>query len=355
MRLPTHVGSLHALLIRITMAKRKRPHGEPNVNELLDRFAAEEDDFLKREFLAPALRGGVVRVRIGGVLCSVRIDPTEFGGWGIFQPTSLTEAKLVRQASLTERRRYLDLFPLIRQIICRRAGHVWFGSAASLGDTRIRMEGLARLRLADEVQLFDCVRTRYDGSQFWFDELDLRHDPGASAYLRSALNDQTPPDDLQRRGLTAEERAAYELNYWELVQPPDRQEEGHEPHRNPRHRRRSRRPRQGEDPPQADPVRRRLRESLSHAGAQLIDYLERADSFRVRYTVGGRPYTSSVNKDDLTVQVAGICLSGEDQKFDLASLAGVLREADRGGEILRVGDEGMDEDEYWQVHPPRDG
>ena len=86
----------------------------------------------------------------------------------------------------------------------------------------------------------------------------------------------------------------------------------------------------------------------------MIDYLERADGIRVTYRVDGADYTTSVNKNDLTVQVAGICLSGEDQNFDLASLVGVLRESD--GHVLRVGDgQGIDEDFYWRVHPPPNG
>jgi hypothetical protein len=282
----------------------------------------------------------------------MRTTPADFEGWGVFRPTSHTEANLVRQASLAERRNYLALFQLFRLIVCRRAGNTWFGSAASFGDARINIEGMAPLRLAEEVQLFDCVRSRYDGSQFWFEERDMRHDPGASAYLRAALAEQTPPQDLERHGLTAEERAAYELNYWQLVQPPEVDLEEDEPQPNALHRRRSKRHRPGEPAArEADPVRRRLRESLSHAGAQLVDYLERGDSFRVRYRIGGREYTSSVDKADLSVQVAGICLSGEDEKFDLASLVGVLREA--GGGVLRIGDEGMDEEQYWRVHPPR--
>jgi hypothetical protein len=215
------------------------------------------------------------------------------------------------------------------------------------------LAGLAPVRLAEEVQLFDCVRTRCDGAQFWFDEQDMRHDPAAANYLRSALHDRTPPEDLQRRGLTAEQRAAYELNFWQLVLPREAFDASR---RNPPHRRRTRGPGPGEQPPESDPVRRRLRESLSHAGAELLDYLERADSFRVSFTVGGRQHTSSVNKDDLTVQTAGICLSGEDQKFDLGSLVGVLREGEQAGEIHRVGGQfGMDEEEYWRVHPPRNG
>lgn len=312
----------------------------------MNQLAAKEDAFLNREFLAPALPGGTVGVRIGGVHCQVKIEPNDFTGWGVFQPVSHKQAMLVRPANLTERRKYLELFPTVRLIVCARAGDGWLGSAASFGDSRFQLEGLAPLQLAHEVQLFDCVRARYDGARFWFDEIDGRHDPAIARYLREAISQPIEPDDLHKKGLTAEERAAYEFNYFERMQPEEDAETS--PQRNPPHRRRSQRDRN------EDPVRRRLRESLSHAGAELVDYLERADGFRVRYNVRGRQYTSSVNKDDLTVQVAGICLSGEDQKFDLASMVGVLTQGDPHGGVLRVGDDGMDEDEYWRVHPPQE-
>jgi len=328
------------------MARSRRPREKPDVGQLLNRLAEQENEFLRREFLAPALPGGMVRVRIGGVVCKIRIEPRDFAGWGVFSPLSHTEAVLARPATLAERRDYLRLFPMIRLILCRRAGSSWYGSAASFGDARVRIEGLAPVHLAEEVQLFDCVCTRYDGSRFWFEELDLRHDPAASSYLRSSLNERTEPADLNRPGLTAEERAAYELNYWQLVRPAGAADGGGP---NPRGRRR-----RGDNSPESDVVGQRLRESLSHAGAQLVDYLERADSFRVTFTVGNRSYTSSVDKDDLTVQVAGICLSGEDQKFDLGSLVGVLREGGEMGAILPIGyeNDGMDEADYWRVHPP---
>lgn len=326
-------------------SKKQTPApGKPDVSSLLNRLAAQEADFLEREFLAPALRGGVIRIRIAGVICKMRITPAEFQGWGVFRPVSHTEASFVRQATLSERRKYLSLFPSIRLLICRRIGPVWYGSAASFGDSRIELQGLAPIDLAEEVQRFDCVRTRYDGTRFWFEELDPRHDPAAAAYLRAALTDRVEPENLERRGLTAEERACFELSYWELMRPPEANDT--QPSQ-------VRRRKESNEVSDHDPVRSRLRETLSHAGAQLIDYAERADSFRVNYRVGGRNYTSSVDKDDLTVQVAGICLSGLDHNFDLGSLVGVLREAENGQQIVPVGEanHGIDEDDYWRIHP----
>ncbi|CAK9037477.1 Probable molybdopterin-synthase adenylyltransferase (MoaD protein adenylase) (Molybdopterin-converting factor subunit 1 adenylase) (Sulfur carrier protein MoaD adenylyltransferase) [Durusdinium trenchii] len=292
----------------------------------LRRLAEAENAFLEQEFLAPVVQGGEVRIRVAGAICKLSVEPADFVGWGVFQPISHTEALLDREATLAERRAYLNLLPAVRLILCRRADEKWCGSAGSFGDSRIALDGAAPIQLTTEVQQFDVVRSRFDGGVFWFDEVDRRHDPRQASYLRESLAERVVPAEVARKGLTAEERAAYELAYWELIRPPEER-------RSPRRRLR----REVEMPVDFDPVVTRLRESLSHAGAELVDYLERKDGFRVRYTVGGMHYTSSVDKNDLTVQVAGICLSGEDQKFDLGSLVGVLREGDQGGGLLRVG------------------
>ncbi len=338
---------------RLAMTPSKQPGAKSDVRSLLERLAGEEQAFLEREFFAPAVAGGSVQVRIGGVVCKLHIEPKDFRGFGIFRPASHTHAHLVRTATLAERREYLRLFPLIRLILCRQAGNTWFGSAASYGDNRIELDGVAPVLLTDEVQRFDTVASRFDGSAFWFEELDPRHDPAAATFLRAALADRVPPEQLERKGLTAEQRAAYELNYWELIQPSAEDEDPSEPQLNPEPRRRSRR--QPELPAETELVRLRLQENLSHAGARLIDYLERGESFRVTYLVGGQRFISSVSKQDLSVQVAGICLSGEDQKFDLASLVGVLHEAEDGRGMVRVGNDnaGMAEEQYWRAHPRR--
>jgi hypothetical protein len=300
------------------------------LQDALNRLAAIEEQAFAREFLAPMLRGGVVQIRIAGVICRLQVEPADFEGWGVFRPTSAKTARLVRPARPAERKQYLDLLPLVRLIVCRRDDDAWKAIPAHQADTRFRFEGLIPIRLIEEAQLFEVVRGRFDGAHCWYEDADPRHDPATAAYLRAALARREAPEALDRRGLSAEERTAYGVNYWPIVL--------------------------AEQAAQRDRIEQRLRTALAHAGADLKDYLERDDVYRVAYEVDGQRHVSVVRKNDLAVQVAGICLSGTDHHFDLQSLVGVVREAHSSGAVVRVGlDRGegdMTEDLYWNVHPP---
>src|SRR5215468_4049843 len=91
----------------------------------IDRLAGAEKAFARREFLAPALRGGGVTVRIDGVRLRMKVRPANFEGWAVFQPESMQRCAAARAASDTERRRYLELFPAVRLILCHRDGGQW--------------------------------------------------------------------------------------------------------------------------------------------------------------------------------------------------------------------------------------
>ncbi len=302
---------------------------DKNRSDALNRLAAAEERFLASEFLAPVIRGGQVQVRIAGVICALRISPAEFEGWGVFRPASHSDAALVRQAKLAERARYLDLFPRVRLILSAKQEEQWLALPAHRADSRFQIDGMIPVRLVEDAQLFEVVEARFDGTHFWYAGPDSRWDPATASYLRQQLALLTPPEKLQRSGLTAEERAAYALSYWPRYQ-------------NSEEARRSR-------------EEQRLRGALAHAGAELKDYVERQDVYTVTYEVDGQRHVSAVSKKDLSVQVAGICLSGEDQNFDLQSLVGVIREAQGEGGLVRVGHEnlGMPEEQYWHVHPRR--
>jgi len=298
-----------------------------HVHEALNRLTAAEEHFLAREFLAPVLRGSQVHVRIAGVLCRLNVQPADFEGWGIFRPVSLAEASLVRPCRLAERQRYLELFPLVRLILAGRQVDQWLALPAHRADTRFHIEGQLPVRLVEDAQLFDLIQSRFDGLQFWYAGAEPRWDPATANYLRQALDQMVHPEMLSRPGLTAEERVAYATSYWPRYEASEEARRSREENR--------------------------LRHALDHAGAELKGYVERQDVYTVTYEVDGRRHVSAVSKKDLSVQVAGICLSGEDEKFDLHSLVGVIREAQGEGGLVRVGpaNQGMQEEHYWRVHP----
>lgn len=296
-----------------------------NISDALSRLAAAEDRFLHSEFLAPVPGGGRVQVRVAGVVCTLRILPADFTGWGVFRPTSHSEAHLVRSATLAERKRYLDLFPRVRLVLVGEHDGQWHAVPAQRGDSRLNITGAVPVRFVEESQAFEVIESRFDGSQFWYAGPDAGWDAAMASYLRTEFAKQTPPGQLHRPGLTAAERESYALAF-EATEAARRNRE-----------------------------QDRIRGALAHAGAELTNFVERGDVYTVAYTVDGHRHVSAVAKADLTVQVAGICLSGEDSHFDLQSLVGVIREAQGGHGFVRVGPEnrGMAEDDYWRVHPPR--
>jgi hypothetical protein len=278
-----------------------------SVRHLLDKMEAAEEAFLKAKFLAPVLARGSVRVRIAGVICTLRVVGDPQPGWAILKPLALDRARVVARPSHVQIREYLELFPAVRLILARHTQGCWLGTAARAGDSRLRIEGPVPVYLVAGAEAFQQTIARFDGQSFWFQEVDRHRNPAVAAYLREALAAETPPTALHKPTLTAEERNTYGWVYGALeAARRDRQEE-------------------------------RLREALAHAGAEMTSYVERDDSYTVSYTVDGRPYRSTVRRDDLTVLAAGICLEGEDQSFDLSSLVGVLREAERGRRLVRVG------------------
>ena len=66
-----------------------------SIHDLLDRMESAEDAFLKTEFLAPVLPGGRVRVRIEGLVCTLRVTGRASPGWAILKPLSMDRARVV--------------------------------------------------------------------------------------------------------------------------------------------------------------------------------------------------------------------------------------------------------------------
>ncbi len=220
---------------------------------------------------------------------------------GRLAPLTHTVATLSRPATARERSRYLALFPQASVILCGRDRDCASALACNPADDRFDGAGPVEVRLTESCNLFDTLLVRFDGTQFWFEAVHPRADMATAAYLHGALAEMTEPAALSRRGLTAGERAAYTRVYERRAANLHADSMRH-----------------GEQ---------RLTSALAHAGAALRDFTEEGDAYRVTYMIDGRRHTSVVGKHDLAVRSAGICLSGEDQKFDLGSLVGVVRES----------------------------
>ncbi|MDX1615544.1 MAG: hypothetical protein R3300_14630 [Candidatus Promineifilaceae bacterium] len=301
-----------------------------SIDELLDKLAAAEQDFQGKEFLAPVVGTNRVQVRIAGIICDVTITenlPADYFGYAILRAQSTREATFEREASMVEMDAYLRLFPVVRVILLDEKPSYWLTMPAHKGDERFQIQGPVVLQLpAEDLRRFETVLAAFDGRFFWFRGRDPSRNPALAAYLREQLiqEDQqglpTAPDALHKKGLSAEERATYALVWASRAAE------------------------------QQDRVELRLRSALAHAGAELRDYRERGNAYVVHYVVDGRTHVSTVRQDDLSVSTAGICLAGQDNLFDLASLVGVLRQAG-ASDLVWVGPDHLPEEEYRRIHP----
>lgn len=294
------------------------------INDIFNRLEAQENAFRGSLVLAPVLAGRSVATKIAGVACHLKVDfeGAPMRGFGVLEAISGARAKWLRAATRLEREKYLALLPRVRFIALEQSKQVWAAFPAHAGDARFRLNGAAIVREVEAgVQAFDTLSTRFDGTHFWFEAIDTRRSPAIASYLRESLASGVAPENLHKKGLSGEERAAYALALY--GPPPDDEPQFPVPVV----------PTESEiEVPinwRSNGIATRLARSVGHGGAQLVSYIERDGVYSVTYRFGERTHTSTVRSSDLGVETSGICLSGRDGDFDLTSLVGVMQEASK--------------------------
>jgi hypothetical protein len=279
------------------------------LKNLIEAMAREEASALGKEFLAPCVRGGRLRTRVNNLIYTFKALPEDFEGWGIFLPTSNTEAELLEEASLFQIAEYLQLLkPLRVRLACKLWGAAWLAYPANESDAVQKMGQAAPVivQLVTEGAKFEQVVARTDGRSFFFEEVDRRADPQIARTLLEAFDENRPAEALRFENLTPEMRIAYELALSPRL-PQKRRRKTHD---------------QTAEPPSDEA---RLAEALRLGGGALENFIDRGEFWTVEWTSpNGERHTSAINKDDLTVISSGICLSGRDRDFDLQSLVGVI-------------------------------
>lgn len=272
------------------------------MQRLIEKMARAEREMVNTQFLAPRIRTSDVVVRIRGLTKTFQPTPSNFEGWGIFRITTDETAELSQQADRVQVGKYLKglktaRFYLVRQL---RDG-TWLATPVN-GSTFENSFGAVRpvpIHLVTMGRAFEQVVGRWDGRNFWFDKADRRGDPKLPRSLAAALKNFVNPDALQIKGLTPELREAYRLVF------------------------------EKDDRLRVRCSEARLKQALALGGGQLESFIDGGDYWNTRWvTSDGEQHISAIRKSDLTVLSAGICLDGEDQKFDLPSLVGVVEQRD---------------------------
>lgn len=288
------------------------PNGRKNARDLLAKMSAKEREVRSQEFLAPYTEQSKhAIVKIDGLNYRFRIVGFQGSGFGIFMPIDPTCARFARTAEFDQVHNYLQILPKIHVILVCQTDLGWcaYPFNTESAKRRLGVDFEIIVRNASDIERFDVVTVRCDGRNFWYEEPFIGSDPVKSEALREcfALRTQQFKMDTalkKLKGITPEERKSFDLALSSWRQFQRQSTEG------------------------------RIKEMLAAGGAELDNYVIRGKQIEITWQAhSGRYYKSRVDKDTLDVVSAGICLSGEDKKFHLKDLPGVIREGEDGGLI----------------------
>lgn len=273
--------------------------------KLIHQIAAGEDRLRRTQILAPRVARGKIRARVSGLICELSMPTNDFEGWGVFTAQGLNQARLDGEATLAQVSGYLRLLKSTRLILVQPLqGRSWLALPANRSEAqqKLGLSGALTVHLVSQGRAFEQIVARFDGCNLWFEKVDRSADPARPGYAAKALRAFTAPEDLNLAGLTPEFREAYRMVF---------------------------------QPKPEDPVVRvrcsadRLRRALEQGGGTLHSFVDQGDYWTTHWsTREGERHSSAIMKSDLTVMSAGICLAGQDQKFDLQSLVGVVEQRD---------------------------
>jgi len=286
---------------------------------------------------------------VANIIYTFTPQPQDFEGWGIFQPVDGKIAEVVEEPSLPQLAEYLKLLkPLRLRLAHLLQAQTWLAYPVNESDMQQRL-GAAKpvpVNLVTEAAAFEPIIARFDGSAWWFDEIDRRAEPQPAELLREQLRQGTMPENVRFPGMTPEMLTVYDLAlqqteaYQLRLQHQREVREQQERQREQRQQRRAQRDEQRRVQERQSPRGRRqrgsaqgdegrLRDALHMGGGELREFRDRGEFWQVEWmTRNGDRHTSAISKGDLTVISSGICLSGYDRNFDLQSLVGVIEARD---------------------------
>lgn len=269
--------------------------------DILNKLATVEKEVFDGNvlFISPVLKTSTsVATRIANIEYSFSVSTKREAGWYALRAFDAEHARIIRAAQPEEIEAYQKVFPKQRLIAVSRLETHWLALLVGSAEPKI-----VHLHLSEGLEIFDYVDAIGFGEQFWFVAPYSRRDPIILENIRENFRKEVKSPKVN--GILPDERKAYAIAFALL-----------------------------EESRKTD-TQRRLESALKHGNAKLVDYREHGNMIVVNWEFDGHKINSTVNKANLTVTTAGICLTGQDQNFDLASLPSVYREKLKKHKTLR--------------------
>lgn len=287
--------------------------------DLIARLGQAEAALHGQEFLAPLVGRGRARLRLQGLIYELTV-PIPQPGWWVCRVLDAQRAEVVDAALPWQRGDYLATWPALRVVLLEPLrGSIWLALPYNPSDAaqRFGINGPLVVQLVEQGQPFERVIGRVEGRTIWYDEPDRRANPATAEALRTAFAAEQASPGVAHLG--AGERAAYILRLGRLAEA-----RAAEAQRLAQVAKEIAQVRAAE---QALYNEERLRHALEIGGARLVGYtVTDHGHLHVTWERNGQRSVTLL-ADDLSVVAAGVCLSGQDRRFDLASIVGVVRES----------------------------
>ena len=249
---------------------------------LVEELSLGQARLLESRILAPHVPpSGVVRTRLQGLLYNFQAQENDFEGWGLFQPRTRAQARLLEVAPQSMVDGYLGRFPCWEMRLIRPLrGRTWLAHARQNKSSGPRghkdwfnpCDGPMIVHLVEDASAFTVVRARFDGRNLWYEGPAPNVDPRLGYAMLRGLDDGVTPQNLRAAGLTALDRCAYSLEFFNCYSP-----------------------------------------SAVVAGRMGVQWID----------CRGEMHTSSIIERDLSIVGVGICLSENGTQLDTTSMVGV--------------------------------
>lgn len=259
----------------------------------------------KTQFVAPSFWGSDVALLVNGLKASYKVAK-EFHGFGVFE-TSNKKAKLVREAEIAEILQYKELLKRTYFILISRfKDNSWIAYPAYSQPFSVTFwqPKPTLIHFVEEGQCFDTVKVSFNG-QFLYDGHAFNSTTmEVKEHLISNLEKLVEPQVLSVKNLSPEMKVAYSviLNSIERENP-------------------------------AKILEKKIKDIVMRNDGKVHGLVEKKKSIVIRWTsAAGNVYNTEINTDSMFITSAGLCLDGDDRKFDFQALMGIVNQKERFGQ-----------------------